>query len=87
VLHKRVHADLEKTLGLRAEPQRLGIARWRRAIPQPDAAHPQRLVALHRQAAELPGLALAGAYLGGVAVADALASGLDAARRLVQAAD
>jgi oxygen-dependent protoporphyrinogen oxidase len=85
VLHKRVHADLEKTLGLRESPQLLAVSRWPRAIPQPDGAHPRRLGAIRQQLAGLPGLELAGAYLEGVGVSDAAASGIAAARRLVAA--
>jgi oxygen-dependent protoporphyrinogen oxidase len=84
VLHKRVHADLERTLGLRESPQLLGITRWPRAIPQPDGDHPRRMARIRRCLAELPGLELAGAYRGGVAVADALASGCEAAQRLAE---
>ena len=76
MLHKRVHADLERTLGLRESPQLLGVTRWPRAIPQPDGDHPRRMAGIRQQLAELPGLELAGAYRGGVAVADALASGV-----------
>jgi oxygen-dependent protoporphyrinogen oxidase len=82
VLHKRVHADLEKTLGLRESPQLLAISRWPRAIPQPDGGHPRRLAGIRQQLAGLPGLELAGAYLDGVSVSDAAASGISAARRL-----
>jgi len=84
VLHKRVHADLEKTLGLRESPQLLAVTRWPRAIPQPDGEHPRRLAGIRAHLADLPGLALAGAYLDGVAVADAAASGVSAAQRLAQ---
>jgi oxygen-dependent protoporphyrinogen oxidase len=82
VLHKRVHADLEKTLGLRESPQLLAISRWPRAIPQPDGAHPRRVALIRQQLAALPGLELAGAYLDGVSVSDAAASGMAAAARL-----
>ena len=84
VLHKRVHADLEKTLGLREAPQLLAITRWPRAIAQPDGDHPRRVAAIRQQLAGLPGLELAGAYLDGVAVSDAAASGISAAQRLSQ---
>ena len=83
VLHKRVHADLEKTLGLRESPQLLAVTRWPRAIPQPDGDHPRRVAGIRQRVADLPGLALAGAYLDGVAVADAAASGMAAAGQLV----
>lgn len=83
VLHKRVHADLERTLGLREAPQLLAVTRWPRAIPQPDGEHPRRMAGIRQQIAQLPGLELAGAYVSGVSVADTLASGVTAAHRLL----
>jgi oxygen-dependent protoporphyrinogen oxidase len=85
VLHKRVHADLEKTLGLRESPQLLAVSRWARAIPQPGAEHPRRVAAIRQQLRTLPGLELAGGYLEGVGLSDAAASGIAAARRLLSA--
>ncbi len=85
VLHKRAHADLEKTLGLRELPQLLAVSRWPRAIPQPDGDHPRRVAGIRQHLAEFPGLELAGGYLDGVAVADAAASGMAAAQRLAEA--
>jgi oxygen-dependent protoporphyrinogen oxidase len=72
--------DLERVLGYRGEPLLLGMGRWPRAIPQPRRDHGARV----RHAMErLPrGLALAGSYVAGVGVADALASGLAAAASL-----
>jgi len=84
VLHKRVHADLERTLGLREAPQLLAVTRWPRAIPQPDGEHPRRMAGIRQQLSQLPGLELAGAYVGGVSVADSLASGIAAAQRLTE---
>ena len=74
--------DLERTLGLRGEPATVAVSRWPRAVPQPGRDHPRRVAALRARAAALPTLALAGAHLDGVAVADALASGLQAGRDL-----
>lgn len=72
--------DLERSLGYRGEPLVLGMGRWARAVPQPGRDHGER-VRFARQA--LPkGLALAGSYVAGVGVADALASGLAAAESL-----
>ena len=79
-----LHADLERTLGIREAPETLAITRWPRAVPQPDRKHPRRVAALRARVADCGGLALAGAYLDGVAVADALASGLRAARGLLE---
>ncbi len=82
-LEARVREDLDRVLGLDAAPQRLAVTRWPRAIPQPDRSHAARIRAVRaRLGAEAPGLALAGAYLDGVSVADSLASGLRAAREL-----
>jgi oxygen-dependent protoporphyrinogen oxidase len=77
-LRAALRDDLARTLGLRGEPEWLATSRWPRAVPQPDRGHPSRVAALRARVAALPGLALAGAYLDGVAVADALASGLRA---------
>jgi oxygen-dependent protoporphyrinogen oxidase len=74
--------DLEQLLGLAADPQSLGVARWPRAIPQPGRDHVRRVAEVERRLAEQPGLALAGAWQGGVAVADAFASGLRAGERV-----
>jgi len=80
VLLAALRDDLERTLGYRGEPLVLGLARWARAIPQPGRDHGERV----RFARErLPrGLALAGSYVMGIGVADALASGLEAAASL-----
>jgi oxygen-dependent protoporphyrinogen oxidase len=80
----RAQADLERTLGLSAEPLPLGIARWERAVPQPGRHHVPQIAALRQRIAARPGLALAGAYLDGVSVPDAFASGLRAARELAR---
>jgi oxygen-dependent protoporphyrinogen oxidase len=72
----RVCEDLDCTLGLSGEARSLGLVRWPRAIPQPDRRHRVRIAEIRQQLAGLPGLSLAGAYLDGVSVSDALASGL-----------
>ena len=80
-LHARLAEDLEKTLGLRDTPEPLALARWPRAIPQPRRDHADRIAWIQGRLDECPGLALAGAYVAGVSVADSLASGLSAAER------
>jgi oxygen-dependent protoporphyrinogen oxidase len=79
---KQLHSDLDRILGLREEPRTLAVTRWRRAIPQPRRNHVVQMARIRSRLAELPGLALAGAYLGGISVSDALESGLHAARDL-----
>ena len=51
-------------------------------MPQPGRDHGPRIAEIRRRLAERPGLALAGAYMGGVGVADSFGSGLRAARDL-----
>ena len=77
---KQVYADLDQILGLSEEPRVLAVTRWRQAIPQPGRDHVARIARIRKQLAELPGLALAGAYLGGISVSDSCESGLNAAR-------
>jgi oxygen-dependent protoporphyrinogen oxidase len=81
-LHARAFADLDRTLGLGGEPLALGLARYEQAVPQPGRDHARRIAALRARLAARPGLALAGAYLDGVSVADSFASGVRAAREL-----
>jgi oxygen-dependent protoporphyrinogen oxidase len=81
-LFRRALADLDRTLGLSGQPLLLGVARHDRAVPQPGRDHARRITALRARLAARPGLALAGAYLGGVSVAESYVSGVRAAREL-----
>jgi oxygen-dependent protoporphyrinogen oxidase len=56
------------------------VTRWRQAIPQPRRDHVARIARIRKLLADFPGLALAGAYLGGISVSDSCESGLNAAR-------
>ncbi|MDJ0866737.1 MAG: protoporphyrinogen oxidase [Myxococcota bacterium] len=82
----RLLDEVDRVLGLRAEPQRLGITRWPRAVPQPGRDHPRRVAGLRARLRGLPALELAGSHLDGVAFADAIASGAAAAARLLESA-
>jgi oxygen-dependent protoporphyrinogen oxidase len=79
-LFARALAELDRVLGISGKPLLLGLARYERAVPQPGRDHGRRIAALRSRLAERPGLALAGAYMGGVSVADSFSSGLRAAR-------
>jgi oxygen-dependent protoporphyrinogen oxidase len=81
-LFGRALGDLDRTLGLSGEPAPLGLARYERAVPQPGRDHAGRIRALRARLAARPGLALAGAYLAGVSVADSYVSGVRAAREV-----
>ena len=77
-----VHRGLDRALGTGDAPRPLAIARWPRAVPQPDRVHPQRVAAIRAAVRALPPLELAGGWLDGVALSSAFASGLAAADRL-----
>jgi oxygen-dependent protoporphyrinogen oxidase len=79
---KQVFSDLDQILGLREEPRALAVTRWRQAIPQPKRDHVARIARIRKSLAELPGIALAGSYLGGISVSDSFESGLTAAREV-----
>ncbi len=81
---ERVHQGLDRALGLRAAPEALAITRWPRAVPQPGPHHARMVRDLRARLARHPGLALAGAYLEGVSVADTLASGVRAAGEIAR---
>jgi oxygen-dependent protoporphyrinogen oxidase len=85
VLMERLARDLERTLGLRSPIAPLAVTRWERAVPQPDREHVGRLAWVRSRLRETPGLALAGSYVNGVGVSDALASGIAAATELLAA--
>ena len=80
-LEARLAGDLKQTLGLADPPPPLAWLRWPRAIPQPGRDHAERIAWIRGRLDDCPGLALAGSYVAGVSVSDALASGLEAARR------
>ena len=78
----RACEDLDRVLGLKGQPESLGVARWQRAVPQPGRDHVARMRWVQERLVDFPGLALAGAYVAGVSVADSLASGVAAARQV-----
>jgi len=84
VILKKLHTDLDRIVGLTDEPETLAVTRVRQAIPQPGRNHRRVVAEIRARLVDLPGVELAGAYLDGVSVSDALASGVDAARRLVE---
>ena len=68
-----VRADVARTLGVTAEPIVHRIRRWVPGIPQYELGH-RRFAELARAIeSRLPGLALAGSYLGGVSLPDRVA--------------
>lgn len=81
-LVRLVCEDLARLLGVRSAPVLSRVIRHPRAIPQYLMGHPERVTRIRRAMEALPGLALAGNYLEGVAVGDCLVRGLELGRRL-----
>ena len=78
--------EVDRVLGLREAPRTLAITRWPRAVPQPGCEHVRTLASVRARLARLPRLAIAGAHTDGVAFGESLASGVRAARRVLEAA-
>ncbi len=79
-----VRAELKQLFGLNAEPVLQKVIRHPRAIPQLMAGHLERIAAARERLRGLPGVRLAGNYLSGVGIKDALAAGQAASRALLE---
>ena len=76
-----VREELARTLGVQAEPTVARVFRWRRANPQYDVGHLERVAAL--EAACPPGLYLTGSAYRGVGIPDCVKQGQATARAVV----
>ncbi|BEK94819.1 protoporphyrinogen oxidase [Nocardia seriolae] len=76
--------DLATVTGLEIRPLRTFVQRWPGGLPQYAPGHTTRIADLRSATADLPGLALAGAYLDGVGVPACAASGTVAAARIAE---
>jgi oxygen-dependent protoporphyrinogen oxidase len=74
-----VRSDLERLTGFQRAPDLVRVARFREAIPQLVVGHLDRISKIREHLAAIPGLHLAGNYLKGVGMKDAVASGFEAA--------
>ena len=72
--------QLSSLIGLDRSADQVIVRRYRAAIPQLVLGHLDRMETVRSRLEELPGLLLAGNYLTGVGLKDALASGRVAAR-------
>jgi len=68
-----VRADLARTLGVTTEPLLARIRRWLAGIPQYELGHDRFVELAQAIESRLPGLTLAGSYLGGVSLPDRVA--------------
>ena len=67
--------ELTRQLGLRAEPVMTRVFRWPSATPQMQVGHFERLAAIEREVATIPGLFLSGAGLRVTGIPDCIADG------------
>ena len=82
-----VESDLAVALGVEGAPVFRHVQRWRRAIPQCELGHGRFVALAERFQAQLPGLFLAGNWLGGVSVPDSIARGGEVAAGVLAARD
>lgn len=73
---KIVQSDLEKMIGLTAEPEHAVVARWNQGMPQYTVGHSERIQALKQQLAdEYPYLYLGGSSYEGVSIPSCVKQG------------
>jgi len=79
-----VHRELRDLVKLSARPMFARVYRWREAMAQYEPGHIQRVAAIEKRAAEIPGLALAGNAYHGIGVPDCIRAGMEAANAVAQ---
>ncbi|HEX2252891.1 MAG TPA: protoporphyrinogen oxidase [Thermoanaerobaculia bacterium] len=84
-LDRLVRRDLHAALGFAGEPVVRRITRWPLALPQYEVGHGRFVARAREVEAELPGLSLAGDFLGGISVPDRVARGTAVAAGLLAA--
>ena len=70
-------------MGINQEPLLTRVHRWQHGMPQYTLGHLDRLAAIEARLAHHPHLALAGAAYRGVGIPDCIASGEEAALRIL----
>lgn len=78
-----VERDLGRLLGIDARPAFARHVFWERAIPQYEVGYGRVKALIERLETSYPGFFMAGNFRQGISVADALASGDDAAQRVL----
>lgn len=76
-------SELRELMGITAEPYLVRVARYHDAMPQFEVGHLDRVGEIERKAGQIPRTVLAGAYLRGVGIPDAVRGGEDAAARVL----
>ena len=75
--------DLRTILGIKSEPLYARVYRWQQAMAQYEVGHRDRVERIRRLLSEMPGLALAGNYLGGIGVPDCVRAGSESAAKVL----
>ena len=78
-----VKSDLSGVLGIKSEPQFARIYRWHQSMAQYEVGHRDRVENMRTLLSRMPGLALAGNYLGGIGVPDCVRSGAEGAAKVL----
>ncbi len=71
-LIQAVLRDLEKSTGLKDEPEFIEIKRWKSSMPQYDVGHLKRIERIDQEVSSLPGIFLAGAAYRGIGIPDCI---------------
>jgi protoporphyrinogen/coproporphyrinogen III oxidase len=83
---ERLRVELAAAVGVEADPVDVVVARWPDGFPQYAPGHLQRIAAVHAELDRAaPGVAIAGAGLGGVGLPACIGSGRAAATRVLAA--
>ncbi len=81
---ERARKGVATTMGITGAPRYSRVYRHGAALPQYAVGHPERVARVRSLAAQWPRVALAGALLEGVGLADCIRTGREAARRLTK---
>lgn len=77
--------DIQKSLGIEAEPIASEVTNWTNQMPNYLITHPQSVQALERKmAADYPGIILAGCSYYGVGIPDCIENGVGSAKKIIE---
>ncbi|HEX3321706.1 MAG TPA: protoporphyrinogen oxidase [Terriglobales bacterium] len=80
-----VRSELQKIIGLSAEPLFARVYKWRGAMAQYGVGHLERIDRIERLRQQIPGLAFAGNAFTGIGVPDCVRSGSEAVAKILPA--
>ena len=83
-LAEACHREVSKILGLNCAPSGFRIFNTPRALPQLKVGHQQKINDLNRVLANYPALKMAGSYCGGTGIPECIATGKQAAEKIIQ---